>query len=207
MTVDIDQFTVAGSSLINLDIVKETSYIIIHVKSMDILEFSVMQNGNNIETEDSFTYEENDFYIIHLSTSLSVGDAVLKMTYEYELGDDLVGFYRSSYKNASGVTHWIATTQFEPTDARKAFPCFDEPALKANFSISLAHSSDLNAHSNMPIANETTSGSMTTTLFQTSVKMSTYLVAFVVSNFECLTWQTDTVNRVNVSVVWREGKG
>ena len=200
LTVDIDKFTVTGSSAIDFNVVEKTSYVIIHVKSMNISEFSVIQ-GEAFGIKDSFTYKENDFYVISLSTSLLVGEASLVMKYDYALGDDLVGFYRSSYIDRSGATHWIATTQFEPTDARKAFPCFDEPALKANFTISITHSSRLSTHSNMPVSSETVSGSMTTTLFETSVKMSTYLVAFVVSDFQCMTRQTDTVNRVNVSAV------
>ena len=200
LTVDMNEFTVAGRSVINLNIVEETNYVIFHTKLMNITSFVVTQNDKRVIVQSNFTYEENDFYILRLKNSLSVGKATLELTYSYILRDYLVGFYRSSYKNANGVTNWIGTTQFEPTDARRAFPCFDEPALKANFTISLTHDSSLNAHSNMPVDSTLSrSGDMTTTLFETSVKMSTYLVAFVVSDFECVTQQTDTEPRVNVS--------
>ena len=188
--------------MINLNIVEETSYILIHTKSMNISSFSVVQNNQSIAVVSNFTYKENDFFVIILKNSLAIGKATLKMSFSYILSDGLVGFYRSSYKDANGSMHWIATTHFEPTDARKAFPCFDEPALKANFTISITHSSSLNAHSNMPVVSQiaSTRDRMVTTSFDTSVKMSTYLVAFVVSNFQCLTRQTDTVHKVNVSV-------
>ena len=202
LMVDINEFTVSGGSVINLNIVKETSYVIFHTKLMNITSFDVFQNGKPMTVESNFTYEENEFYVLRLKNSLSVGKARLELNYSYILRDYLVGFYRSSYKDASGVTHWIGTTHFEPTDARRAFPCFDEPALKANFTISITHDSSLNAHSNMPVKRYDfplgSSGNLITTSFETSVKMSTYLVAFVVSEFECMTQQTET--GVNVSV-------
>jgi aminopeptidase N len=203
LAVNIEQFTVTGSTVISLNITKKTRYILIHVKEMNVSCFRITQNGETIPVKSNFTYEENNFYVLSLASSLATGEAVLEMEYYYPLGDGLVGFYRSSYRDSSGETHWIATTHFEPTDARKAFPCFDEPAMKANFTISITHSSELNAHSNMPVREEVSDeedGSMVTTFFETSVKMSTYLVAFVVSDFECITRKSDTVYQVNVSV-------
>lgn len=199
LTVDIDQFSVTGSSLINLNIIKETDCIIIHFKMMNITGYRVKQNDEFVTVHNSFTYEENDFYVLKLSKSLTVGTASLGLEYSYKLGDDLVGFYRSSYTDTNGTLHWIATTQFEPTDARKAFPCFDEPSLKANFTIKITHSKTLNAHSNMPVVSNSTNGAMMTTVFDTSVKMSTYLVAFVVSDFECMSRTTKTAKNVTVS--------
>ena len=171
---------------------------------MNVSWFRVTQNGETIPVQSNFTYEENNFYVLSLASSLAIGEATLEMKYYYPLGDGLVGFYRSSYRDSSGETKWIATTHFEPTDARKAFPCFDEPAMKANFTISITHSSELNAHSNMPVREEVSDeedGSTVTTFFETSVKMSTYLVAFVVSDFKCITRKSDTVFQVNVSGV------
>ena len=77
---------------------------------------------------------------------------------------------------------WIATTQFEPTAARMAFPCWDEPEFKAIFSIALTTDSDLIRISNEKVLNESTENNRTTTKFVDSMRMSTYLVAFVVGN-------------------------
>ncbi|XP_075288117.1 aminopeptidase N [Opisthocomus hoazin] len=105
-----------------------------------------------------------------------------------ELADDLAGFYRSEYTDQSGVKKVVATTQMQAADARKAFPCFDEPAMKANFTVTLIYPSDHQAISNMPARTtqqQVINGeNWTVTEFQTTPKMSTYLLAFIVSQFD-----------------------
>ncbi|XP_075015741.1 aminopeptidase N [Calonectris borealis] len=108
-------------------------------------------------------------------------------TFTGELADDLAGFYRSEYVDESGIKKVVATTQMQAADARKAFPCFDEPAMKANFTVTLIHPSDHEAISNMPARStrqQVIDGkSWNVTEFQTTPKMSTYLLAFIVSQF------------------------
>ncbi|XP_063203100.1 aminopeptidase N [Chroicocephalus ridibundus] len=104
-----------------------------------------------------------------------------------ELADDLAGFYRSEYVDELGNMKVVATTQMQAADARKAFPCFDEPAMKATFTVTLIHPSDHKAISNMPVnstqqMNDDNNWNITT--FQTTPKMSTYLLAFIVSEFD-----------------------
>lgn len=98
----------------------------------------------------------------------------------------MAGFYRSTYKNADGSEGILATTQMEATDARRAFPCFDEPSLKAQFSITLIADKKLTCLSNMDVASETEvqsalNGSTKKAVkFNKSPLMSTYLLAFIV---------------------------
>ena len=124
--------------------------------------------------------------------------AVLDILFVGELNDQMAGFYRSSYKDADGNTQYLATTQFESTDARRAFPCWDEPALKATFDVSLIVPTELVALSNMNVISEEPfdganslqgkTESIATSLKQvkyaTTPLMSTYLVAFCVGPFE-----------------------
>lgn len=112
--------------------------------------------------------------------------AQLVMQFTGELNDKMAGFYRSTYKNADGSTGILATTQMEPTDARRAFPCFDEPALKAEFTITLIADKHLTCLSNMDVASEKEIQSEVTKTTKKAVKfnksplMSTYLLAFII---------------------------
>lgn len=120
---------------------------------------------------------------IKFAQTLSAGSAVqLKLTFTGCLNDNMAGFYRSSYKMPNGETKYIASSQMEATDARRAFPCFDEPALKAKFTVTLVADKSLTCLSNMDVASETDSGSKKVVKFNTSPPMSTYLLAFIVGH-------------------------
>src|SRR5437773_12063565 len=98
--------------------------------------------------------------------------------------DKLRGFYRSSYKDPTGEGRLMAATQFEATDARRAFPCWDEPAFKAVFAVTLVIDSTLTAVSNTAVASERVEGRRKAVTFADTMKMATYLVAFVVGELE-----------------------
>lgn len=114
--------------------------------------------------------------------------AQIKQTFTGQLNDNMAGFYRSSYKDKNGQKKYIATTQMEPTDARRAFPCFDEPALKAKFTVTLVADKGKTCLSNMDVDqvfevhSKITGGKRQATKFTTSPLMSTYLVAFIVGD-------------------------
>ncbi len=102
------------------------------------------------------------------------------------LNDKLHGFYRSTYKGADGQDKPLASTQFESTDARRAFPCWDEPAIKAVYQVTLIVDEKLTAISNASVVRETllAGTGKKEVVFADSMKMSTYLVAFIVGEFE-----------------------
>ncbi|KAL9985906.1 hypothetical protein ACROYT_G008359 [Oculina patagonica] len=117
------------------------------------------------------------------------------------LSRGLSGFYLSTYKSPSGETRYLATTHFEPTDARNAFPCFDEPNMKAMFSIVIVRKKHHVALANMPLNRTDGCGDaseLCTDHFQRSVDMSTYLVAFVISDFASISKQTARGVKVSV---------
>ena len=102
-----------------------------------------------------------------------------------ELNPRLTGFYRSTYKDEDGRTQVIGTTHFEATDARRAFPCWDEPDLKAVFATTLVVKEGLTAVSNGPeVERETLGDGRVRIRFADTMKMSTYLAAWVVGPLE-----------------------
>ena len=158
--------------------------------------------GRQLGITRQFFYTDNDFYIVQLSTKLSSGNSLqLNVFFNYTLRENLVGYYKSFYSLRNNEIHYLASTQFESTHARRAFPCFDEPGMKANFSIELTHFNDYHAVSNMPVRQVTVKdNNRLTTSFDTSYKMSTYLVAFVVSDFNCTEPQIVN-NHIKVSII------
>jgi aminopeptidase 2 len=105
------------------------------------------------QTATDITYDEKkDLATMTFAESVPANTkAILDIAFEGELNDIMAGFYRSSYKDAEGNTQYLATTQFESTDARRAFPCWDEPSLKATFDVTLVVPADLVALSNMDV--------------------------------------------------------
>ena len=96
-----------------------------------------------------------------------------------------------------GFSRHMATTQFEATDARAAFPCFDEPEFKSQFIVTLVHEKDYKALSNMPVANTISrNDGFLESRFKETVKMSTYLLAFIVCDFAYKESHTKRGNKV-----------
>lgn len=115
--------------------------------------------------------------------ALGVGEGVLGIEFSAVLNAHLKGFYKCTYMDG-GEKKNMAVTQFEPVDARRCFPCWDEPALKATFKIAVDVPPELTALSNMPIINEKLDANVKTVYFEESPIMSTYLVAVVVGVFD-----------------------
>ncbi|KAG8140073.1 hypothetical protein E2320_002801 [Naja naja] len=125
----------------------------------------------------------------------------LKIDFVGELNDKMKGFYRSKYITSSGDTRFAAVTQFEATDARRAFPCWDEPAIKATFDISLVVPKDRNITDRMPYPDDE---NLVEVKFARTPVMSTYLVAFVVGEYDFV--ETRTTDGVLIRVYTPVGK-
>jgi puromycin-sensitive aminopeptidase len=137
--------------------------------------------------------------------TLPAGPATLHLTFTGILNDQLRGFYRSTFTDDDGVEHAIATTQMESTDARRAFPCWDEPELKATFEVTLIVDDALAAFSNGSVAEETAEADGRRRVrFAPTMVMSTYLVAFVVGPLEAT--EPVDVDGVPLRVVHRPGQ-
>ncbi|KAL4227197.1 hypothetical protein ACF0H5_015170 [Mactra antiquata] len=183
-----EDFVFRGHVKIHLDCTKPTDNVTLHINKLNVsnIVFSKPQSSGSSSPSYVTHTEDKDrhFLIIQLDKNTDVGtEYELSMDFVGPLDDDLAGLYLSSYKEGN-ETVYLATTHFEPTDARKAFPCFDEPDLKANFTVTLVRKNYLISLSNMP---QQKSNNITDEyvedIYQTSQKMSTYLLAFIVGKF------------------------
>lgn len=176
-----DGFTFDGEQTIDLKVNENTKFITLN--SVDI-KISVAKI-NDVEIDDITFDSEKETVTFNLKEQLVSGTtAKLYLKFVGELNDKMCGFYRSTYQE-NGVTKYLATTQMEPTDARRAFPCVDEPAAKAKFTITLIADKDLVCLSNMDVR-ETTQlkDGKKLVSFNTSPLMSTYLVAYIVGDLK-----------------------
>ncbi|XP_044388594.1 aminopeptidase M1-C isoform X2 [Triticum aestivum] len=142
-------------------------------------------------------FKDDGVLVLGFAKKLPLGEGVLKMDFTGILNDQMRGFYRSKYQY-KGKERNMAVTQFESVDARRCFPCWDEPAFKAKFKLTLEVPSELVALSNMPVANATFAGPIKTVRYHESPPMSTYLVAIVVGLFEYVEGMTTKGMRVHV---------
>ena len=200
---DLTNFKFTGQSKIILTVHQDTNTLTLNAKNLTIVPNNVNVVGGKItKPEIALNVDlktEEEFVVVTFNSTLVNGtEYTLTINYSGELNDQKVGFYRSRYLKKDGTVKYIATTHFEPTRARLAFPCWDEPAYKAQFTISITHSLNYTAISNMPEAGERKpiSDNRYTTSFKTSPKMSTYLVAFVVSDY------VNTTNAKGTFRVW-----
>ena len=204
---DLESETFTGDVEISIDITETVSEIVLNAKEIELKSARLVGGSSAIEASDFAYDEELERVKIHLDSEAPSGSYTLSIDFEGILNRKLAGFYISTFTDESGEERKIATTQFESTDARQAFPCFDEPAMKASFEVALTVPADLFAASNGPIISESFSddGTERTVKFGTTIKMSTYLVAFIVGPFEA----TDPVDvdGVPLRIIHPIGKG
>ena len=195
---DLEKFTFKGTVLTEVEILEATSSITMNSVEIEVQSCAVTSGGNTLTLQNISYDDEHETVTFDFGSSLSEGPASLDMAFTGDLNDKLRGFYRSQYKDIDGSDQWMASTQFESTDARRAFPCWDEPALKATFDLTLVIPSGLTAVSNMPVTNESESGASKTVTFAESPIMSTYLLAFVIGDLSYIeqTGDNGTLMRV-----------
>ena len=207
LTPDLAAATFVGEVAIDVSVDGTTSTVVLNAAELDIASATFRHDGTEPVAPTSISLDDvEERAVLTFDGNLPVGPATLQMAFTGILNDKLRGFYRSTFTDASGVEHVIATTQMESTDARRAFPCFDEPAFKATFEVTLVVDEHLAAYSNSPVAEETVEpGGKRRVHFAPTMVMSTYLVAFVVGPLEH-TAPVD-VDGVQLRVVHPLGKG
>jgi puromycin-sensitive aminopeptidase len=185
---DLTAFTFTGSESVTVQVREATSDLLLNAAELEILEAAVERVGDGAGglrlRGGAEMDEEATRCRLRFPEPLSPGEWRLHIAFKGILNDKLRGFYRSRYKDETGTTHVLAATQFEATDARRAFPCWDEPAFKAVFAVTLAIDPALTAVSNTAIRSDRIEHGRKIVRFHDTIKMSTYLVAFVVGRLE-----------------------
>ena len=181
---DLPTATFIGRVAITLTVTQETRTILLNATDLLVTSNGIEgESGRKIDaTVELDPSLQRAGIVCH--QPLAPGEWRLNLSFQGTLNDQLRGFYRSRYKDSSGTMQTLAATQFEATDARRAFPCWDEPDFKAVFSTTLVVDPQLTAISNTSVASELLEQNKKVVRFAETIRMSTYLVAFVVGHLQ-----------------------
>jgi len=179
---DLDNFTFAGNVALIVEAGAAVEELLLSILELEIFSCGVELNDDFVDCAFETDTEKEELKI-RLPQQME-GDISIRIRYEGQINDKMAGFYRSQYVSSEKKKH-VAVTQFEESDARRAFPCMDHPAKKATFDIIMDVDKDLVAISNGAISEETPLGNGKKRVkFEQTPKMSTYLVFFGVGEFE-----------------------
>ena len=183
---DLANWTFTGEEKISIDVREPVREIVLNAAELELQGVELrLADGKVLPGRPSLD-AENEQATLSFSEKLPAGRHELQIKFSGILNDKLHGFYRSTYKDESGQERRLASTQFESTDARRAFPCWDEPACKAVYQVTLVVDEKLTAISNARVMREKAlpESGKKRVVFADTIKMSTYLVAFIVGDFE-----------------------
>ncbi|HXV80697.1 MAG TPA: M1 family metallopeptidase [Candidatus Binatia bacterium] len=183
---DLSSATFAGEEKVCIKIVEPVRQIVVNAAELSFQAVSVKARDGKVAEGHVALDLENERATFDFPETLYPGPWELQIVFSGILNDKLHGFYRSTYKDPNGREKTLASTQFESTDARRAFPCWDEPEYKAVFQVTFVIDRGLTAISNARVLRETPlpGTDKKEVVFADSIKMSTYLVAFIVGEFE-----------------------
>uniref|UniRef100_A0AAX7VW34 Aminopeptidase n=1 Tax=Astatotilapia calliptera TaxID=8154 RepID=A0AAX7VW34_ASTCA len=200
---NLTSLSFTGSVQIQIDVQNNTNWVVLHSKGLQISKATILDQNLTHLSEQVLPVLHNPSHEqigIFSPRVLSSGQKYfLYIEFGAELAEGFYGFYKSTYRTSTGETRTLASTHFEPTSARMAFPCFDEPSFKANFSVRIRRRPEYISLSNMPVIKTVeVSGDLLEDQFAPSVQMSTYLVAFVICDFKSVTGTTSSGVQVSI---------
>ncbi|TMS23086.1 Puromycin-sensitive aminopeptidase [Larimichthys crocea] len=205
---DLIDFTFEGKLEALVEVTQATHQIVMNCADIDIITASFVPQGGEEINATGFNYQNEDEKVtLSFPSALQKGSGTLKIDFVGELNDKMKGFYRSKYTTSAGEIRYAAVTQFEATDARRAFPCWDEPAIKATFDIALIVPKDRVALSNMNVIDRKPypdDENLVEVKFATTPIMSTYLVAFVIGEYDYV--ESQSSDGITVRVYTPVGK-
>jgi len=182
LELDLETFTFQGTVGIDLDVTEATDTLTLNAAEVEI-KSATLSNGVEI-TEIAYD-DDMERATLSLGTTLEPGSYHLDLEHSGIINDQLRGLYRSVYRDAEGAEHPLATSQCQSTDARRIFPCWDEPDFKASFQTTMVVAEGLEAYSNTAELNRVSLGDGQVEFqFDKTMKMSTYLLAFIAGPFE-----------------------
>ncbi|XP_059152316.1 puromycin-sensitive aminopeptidase-like [Physella acuta] len=202
---DLQLFTFKGSEEIAITVKSATNKIVLNI--FDIIVHKAHLIGAVDNTASIHHNHKDEKVELVFQQELSPGEYCLQLEFTGNLNDQLRGFYRNKYTTSEGEIRYAAGTHFEATGARRAYPCWDEPAIKAVFIFTLVVPVDRVAFSNMPVENEKVSpenSGLKIVTFQPTPIMSTYLTAFVVGEYDFV--EDVTSNGIPVRVYTPSGR-
>ena len=188
LTPDLETGTFIGNISIDVLVTGVTNEVVLNAIELDLGAATFTPRGGEAMVTAGITYDENaETATIRFGESLPVGSATLHISFTGILNDQLHGFYLSTFRDQGGVERRMAATQFEASDARRCFPCWDEPAIKATFQVDLIIPEGFLAISNtLESAPEPVDGGRQRIRFPATPIMSTYLLAFIVGEMESI---------------------
>jgi puromycin-sensitive aminopeptidase len=183
---DLTTATYTGEETITVTLHEPTAEVVLNAVDLQIRAVSARDGRGRSLTGTVQLEPERERARFVFQEALAAGEWRLQIAFDGILNDKLRGFYRSRYTDGNGVEHWLAATQFEAVDARRAFPCWDEPSFKAVFASTLVIDEPLIAVSNTRVLSERSGPTpgKKTVQFADTIGMSTYLVAFIVGELE-----------------------
>ena len=182
LELDLETFTFAGSAGVDIEVVEPTDSLSLNVAEVEIKSAAL---SNDVEIAEIVYDEEMERATLRLDATLEPGSYRLEMEHSGIINDQLRGLYRSIYTDADGNEHTIATSQCQSTDARRIFPCWDEPDFKATYQTTMVVDEGLEAYSNTAELERVALGDGRVEFrFDKTMKMSTYLLAFIGGPFE-----------------------
>ncbi|MCB0966999.1 MAG: hypothetical protein KDB37_09215, partial [Ilumatobacter sp.] len=197
---DLAAATFTGEVTIAVTTDEATDELVLNAIELDIASVTVDDAGADFALDES-----TERLVVRPEGGVAAGEHAVHIVFTGTINDQLRGFYRSTYRDADGNEHVIATTQMQSTDCRRAFPCWDEPDFKAVFAITLVVEPDLMAVSNGSEIERTERDGKLVLRFADTMVMSSYLVAFVVGPLEATDWHD--ADGIPVRVVHVPGKG
>ncbi len=173
LVIDSSELKFTGTVTIRGTLQQATNSLDLHAKGLEIAAASINSNGVECRLN-----EEYDQLTLIADQEVAAGETFVTVAFSGDITDDMSGIYPCYFEH-EGTKKWLIATQFESHHAREVFPCIDEPAAKARFDLTLTTNAGEVVLSNTPIKHQSTKNQQCITTFETTPKMSTYLLAFV----------------------------